>query len=330
MDELERRIRAARPASGHRSLPLTDRAKRELAELVLSFPGADPSRARVAAAARRRTAKQQLTRRLVGVTTAVALTSSVALSVLGSQAYAVTPTPLVTTEIKESVHDVLGELEAVKQYHDSEAGSTIRVQTWELNTEVDGQGNVTASSIEPQWSETTFADDGSVRLLITAADPFPGQATEGLAPAGTVIADETLAPGEYISTYDEPVPTDSAEVGPYLAQYAGVEPPLAASTAIREISALLSSVILTSEQETAVISYLRTLDDLTLAGTVTDRLGRDGVAFQTTDPETADYTSLLILSLQTGSIIAAETIYVGSGRTDIDSPTVVDYTAWER
>ena len=36
MDELERRIRAARPVSGNRTLPLTDRAKRELAELIRS------------------------------------------------------------------------------------------------------------------------------------------------------------------------------------------------------------------------------------------------------------------------------------------------------
>ncbi|QTV79160.1 hypothetical protein [Microbacterium sp. NIBRBAC000506063] len=35
MDEIERRVRAARPTSGHRDLPLTDRAKRELAELAL-------------------------------------------------------------------------------------------------------------------------------------------------------------------------------------------------------------------------------------------------------------------------------------------------------
>lgn len=36
MDELEARLRAARPISGHRSLPLTDRAKRELADLMLA------------------------------------------------------------------------------------------------------------------------------------------------------------------------------------------------------------------------------------------------------------------------------------------------------
>lgn len=34
-DDLDKRIRAARPTSGNRDLPLTDRAKRELAELML-------------------------------------------------------------------------------------------------------------------------------------------------------------------------------------------------------------------------------------------------------------------------------------------------------
>lgn len=36
MDDIETRLRAARPTSGYRDLPLTDRAKRELAELMLA------------------------------------------------------------------------------------------------------------------------------------------------------------------------------------------------------------------------------------------------------------------------------------------------------
>ena len=43
MGELERRIRAARSVSGSRDLPLTDRAKRELAELLLSEPAPLPT-----------------------------------------------------------------------------------------------------------------------------------------------------------------------------------------------------------------------------------------------------------------------------------------------
>ncbi|MFT4230594.1 MAG: hypothetical protein QM602_09910, partial [Microbacterium sp.] len=120
------------------------------------------------------------------------------------------------------------------------------------------------------------------------------------------------------------------EIDAYLAQYAGEESPLTAGAAIREISGLLSSIILTTEQETAIIAYLQTLDGLTVAGTVIDRLGREGIAFRTTDRRPGEYQDYLILSPDTGSIIAAETVYIGSERTDITSPSVIDYVAWER
>ncbi|MFK0403142.1 hypothetical protein ACIQTT_12480 [Microbacterium sp. NPDC090225] len=53
MDEIERRIRHARPASGHRDLPLTDRAKRELGELIIA-DGAQGTARQVAFRRRRR------------------------------------------------------------------------------------------------------------------------------------------------------------------------------------------------------------------------------------------------------------------------------------
>ena len=51
MDEIERRIRAARPLSGSRDLPLTGRAKSELAELLLGTPVGPEDRYREIAAA---------------------------------------------------------------------------------------------------------------------------------------------------------------------------------------------------------------------------------------------------------------------------------------
>ncbi|MFT4230191.1 MAG: hypothetical protein QM602_07885 [Microbacterium sp.] len=332
MDELERRIRAARPMSGHRDLPLTSRAKQELADLVLSRPNATLSRAR---AASRQHDRRRMTRRLVAASTGIAMVAAATAVVLNilvpsGSAQAVTPAPLVTTAIGESTTETLEGLEMVKQADDAAPQHTVRLQSWELHTEIGDEGSIVSSSVEPHWSETTFADDGSVRILLTAADPFPGQDAEGLPTPGTVLADETLEPGEYVSTYDEAVPTDPAEIDAYLAQYAGEESPLTAGAAIREISGLLSSIIVTTEQETAIIAYLQTLDGLTVAGTVIDRLGREGIAFSAADRRPGEYQDYLILSPDTGSIIAAETVYIGSERTDITSPSVIDYVAWER
>lgn len=332
MDELERRVRAARPMSGNRDLPLTDRAKRELADLLLSRPNIAPHRERAAEARRRNSAR--VTRRLAAVAVilvAVILASTVVPDVIpNGSAQAATPAPLVTSAIAGSTAETLARLKIAKQNDRSDPGNSIRFQSWELNTEIDGNNEIVSSSIEPYRSETTFAPDGSVHSILTAAEPFPGQDASGLPTPGTVIADETLAPGEYESPYDKPLPTDAARIGTYLARYRGERPPLTAGAAIREISGLLSSVILTREQETAIISYLQTLDGLTVAGTVTDRLGREGIAFAATDRRPGEYEDYVIISPNTGSIIAAETVYIGSQRTDIASPSVVDYTAWER
>ena len=78
MDELERRIRAARPMSGNRDLPLSDRAKRELADLVLSSPHAMPGRRPPAQPLRRKTRLR--TQRLVGV--AAGLVVAIAISTI--------------------------------------------------------------------------------------------------------------------------------------------------------------------------------------------------------------------------------------------------------
>ena len=332
MDELERRIRAARPMSGNRDLPLSDRAKRELADLVLSSPHAMPGRRPPAQPHRRKTRLR--TQRLVGVAAglvvAIAISTIIFNIVPSRPASAATPELLPTTAVTASTHEVLDELKAVHQASNTPPSDRIRLQSWELNTEVNDRGDIVSSSVEPQWSETVFLGDGSVHFLLTAADPFPGQQSEGLHPAGTILADQTFGPGEYVSPYSDPAPTDPALVGTYLARYAGEDAPLTAGSAIQEISGLLSSVILTPDQEGAILAYLQTLDTLTVAGKVTDRLGRDGIAFQAADRRPGEIEDLLIISSTTGSIIATETLYVGSERTDIASPSVIDYTAWKR
>ncbi|RLP76772.1 hypothetical protein D9V32_03780 [Mycetocola tolaasinivorans] len=68
------------------------------------------------------------------------------------------------------------------------------------SVEVDETGNVVSSSVEPQRNWTTCADDGTVHFLLTVAAPVPGQDAEGLPTPGTVIAEETLALGECVST----------------------------------------------------------------------------------------------------------------------------------
>lgn len=48
------------------------------------------------------------------------------------------------------------------------------------------------------------------------------------------------------------------------------------------------------------------------------------------DAEEVAFEDRLFISPSTGEILAAETLYIGSDRTDIESPSVIDYTLWER
>lgn len=328
MDELERRLRAARPAPGSRDLPLSDRAKREFAELVLSTPATPGARYRAGRLdARRRN------RRIVGLTgagaTLVAAISLVFGFAQAPPATAMTPALLDVTEVDMSAHDLFTGLTELRRQDVPAPSDTIRAQTWVLNTTVNEDGDVTSSTVEPQWNQTTFQSDGTVRVQVTAADPFPGQDTAGLPAPGTVLAEETYQPGEYERPYPEPVPTNAGLIGDYLAQISGNDK-LSVGEALVEISGIVSNVILDTDQETAILGYLSTLDGLTVAGEVTDRLGRPGVAVTAADRENGEVEDILILSTQTGKIVAAETVYVGSTRTDIRSPSVIDYAAWER
>ena len=96
------------------------------------------------------------------------------------------------------------------------------------------------------------------------------------------------------------------------------------------ISSLMSSVILTRAQESAILVHLSTMEGLSVAGGVTDRLGRAGIAFLATDRAPGRVEDVIIVSPGTGEIIAMETLYIGDDRPEIDPPSVISYKAWER
>lgn len=330
MDELEHGLRAARPLSGSRNLPLTGRAKQELADLVLSTPQTPPGREGMAKTSQR---LHGVRRRLILVGSALAATAIVAgitLNVLPDPpAVAATPALLATDHVDTSAQRILEDAASSTKLHDR-PGNTIRTQTWSLNTEITTDGSIVSSSFEPQRDEITFANDGSVHVRVTAAEPFPGQESDQLPVPGTVLSDETAAPGEYDNPYPVPVPTAPDQIAGYLAEAAGSERLLGTGESIQEVSSVISSNILTRDQESAILTHLSTLDGFETAGQVTDRLGRGGIALRATDRDPGQVEDLLIISPETGAIIATETLYIGHDRTDIATPSVIYYAAWER
>ena len=66
-----------------------------------------------------------------------------------------------------------------------------------------------------------------------------------------------------------------------------------------------------------------------LLGTVTDRLGRAGIAVELTSRTRPQFSVTLVLDAETRRIIAADTVYLG-GVPELDLPrgSIVEYAAW--
>lgn len=243
-------------------------------------------------------------------------------------AVAATPTLLDLTPVSASAPELLKEMETMRRTGQG-SGNMIRAQTWALNTTFSEDGTIESTVVEPQWSETTFRIDGSVRYRLVAAEAFPGQNEDSLPAPGTVLVDEIYQSGDWDTPIEGGPPTQVDEVGAYLAMFARGED-LSGGQTLREITTIVSNYLLTPEQEAALIGYLSGVSNIQVSGSTTDRLGREGIVFSATDRAPGEYEDRLIASPRTGQILAAETLYIGAGRTEIQAPAVVDYTAWER
>ncbi len=210
------------------------------------------------------------------------------------------------------------------------------LEGWYLQTEVDSEGD-SASVIAPQEQELAWNDDLSGTITLTAGRAY--LPTEGLpsAPndasvpvAGTVLSSETFPAGHMPVLFQAAPPSTAAEMKQYLAATTGVALDADAISYLHAVRILMSEWTLSPSDQASVLSALADLDGIEIAGEVTDRLGRAGVALRVTSPESPHFENLLILSSETGSILALETIYLGGlPNLTLPTPSVVDYTAWK-
>lgn len=324
MDDFERRIKAARPTSGHRDLPLTDRAKRELAELLIGDlpPARTPMQVR-----------PRVPRELRVVVTVVALLIAIGVPTVllgsSSSAHAAAPPLLVTTPIAGTAADQLRILSrAARESPDLTGGKVthIEVEAWVLGSEVGEEDVLKNSVVQPNRYDITRLQDGTMRHVITAGAPR-GSSTEGAVPEGTVISDTTWTPDE-CCVFVGSVPEDAALIPGFVV--GDLDDPTVPNSAesLELIGDLLLEQELNPAQNSAILEYLAVLPDLALSGRVVDRLGREGVVFSAWDVDHPEYREHLIVSPDTGRILASERTYHGTTRTDIDSPSVIRYFAW--
>ena len=320
MDRIEKMIRDAKPPEG----PLGERAKADLARILATAPPSAPDHSVRA---------QQVSRRWTWTVAAAAVFAILITTITFSRsdvAIAATP-PMVsiTSAATEAAAALQEARDVAASQADLSSRSEIVTQWWALSSQVDSNNTVSTSAIHPRRRITTTGVHGILAYTDYVGQPYDIRGNpvhdDSLPAAGTDLDTVTVDPDQRVFSAEPP--SNAAEFGNYLAE--ALEPYSSSPTvnSFEAINALLSERILTPAQNAALAEHLASLPDIELLGAGTDRLGRSVMVFSA--PVEADHQALLMLATDTGRVAAAETIYVGTQRTDIRSPAVIAYTAWE-
>lgn len=327
MNDLDELIRQAKPGTSRRDLPLTDRAEEGLRR-ILSADDIEREPVR-----RRRTRRRPRWR---AATLAVGAAVLVAAAIFApgispsppQSAVAATPPLLTTASVPGTAQAELEKLaRAREQSEPIEAPDppfTIRSHSWQLG------GYFGDDLVAPIITEERFFSDGHVQRWDYVGEPLTDATAADLPKAGTLLEEYDSRTEMYAGrTLGAPIPTDPDLVADHLAGELDEDGPSTAFS-LEHAAHLLDSRIPSAAEEAAVLRFLASLDGITVEGEVTDRLGREGIAFSANDRGDGSNKTMLIVSADSGKILATETVYVGETRTDIESPAVISYFAWER
>ncbi|MFC6356339.1 hypothetical protein [Luethyella okanaganae] len=343
MDDLERRIRAANPSTVRRDSPLTPRAFAELQELTGSAPSVETIPAETIPIAHPRPSRRRAFT-LLGSTVAFAAAIAVVILVVlpfggrGSVAHAATLDPLSSEPIGGDAAQLLEKFR-MQLFGSDEAppsgNQEIGWESWSLA--IDNAPGGATTSVQPReisvsWSPAELS--GTLTVVVGQEwDTTTGQRRVGSnvgEPAGTVIQDESFGPGAFPVAYPDEPPVVAAAMKDYLqAWMPGLDDGSNAAAYMRAASDLMQNRQLLPAQEAALIEVVSEQSGISVYGSVTDRLGREGVALQADFDE--HFRQLLIFAPSSGRIIAAERIYLGGLNSyDVPSPSVTEYLAWRR
>jgi hypothetical protein len=322
MDDLERRIRAANPHPVRRDEPLSARAERELAGLL-----ATP---RVPV---RRTASRSRAPLLMSGVAAVLV-----LVIAAGAAFLLSPRPAMAAPPLLEPIPVMGDsdvvIEGLAMSARSAAGeeptNVIAAETW--SADISLTPDDLATFVQPREVVRTRASDLSGEIAVYAGEVRWGSTGPGSEPPppGTELERQTFAAGETPLLFTAPPPSDAAALAEYLTAHLGTNERTSTGELFRAVVDLRNEWTLDGGQTAAVLDLIRTLPDVTVAGRVTDRLGRSGIAVSTESRGSGAFRDLLVFDSASGTLLSAEVVYLG-GLADLQlaAPTILDYTAWK-
>lgn len=252
-----------------------------------------------------------------------------------------TPPLLEVAPTNQTLDEVLGlAMEHLGSSADVVAQRGASSEVWHLETQVDDQ-LASNQIITPQIRKSVWDDDLSGTVIRTSGRSYSptasqyssqGSPPEALAPKpGTVLGFDEFGPGEMPVSFPASPPTDAMQMRVYLTGPQAQDRHTTDAVAyFRMIRTLLNEWTLGPKGEVALLQFLSDTKQFTIAGDVTDRLGRQGTALRAISQTDSHFEYLLIIGSDTGRVIAAERIYVGGlPNYNVTGPAVIDYTAWK-
>jgi hypothetical protein len=324
MADLDDELRRANPLASRRSSPPSARAERELSALLARTPEPAPK-------------PRGRNLGLVGFAAAASIAMLVAAlfaltdfgrAVPGSVA---APPQLVTTPLGDDLGEVLTELAARARAQPAPVTltQTVSLETWSAQVEADSP--VSSYYVQPEEVDKNWVPDRSGSWKSCAGDVrygVPGPRDSPLEP-GTTLRDDAYGPGDFPLAFPDTPPDDALELDTYIRGASALPARPETIDYFAAIEGMRYDRTLTGPQTAAALDLLGRLPDVTLAGTVTDRLGRQGIAIQT-ERSSGTHRMLLIFSPESGLLISSESVYLG-GIADyaLNYPTVLNYFAWK-
>ncbi|MBS1908214.1 MAG: hypothetical protein JST33_17000 [Actinobacteria bacterium] len=244
-------------------------------------------------------------------------------------AYAMTPPVLVAQPIPQTADEVMATSIATLQAAQPRTPTRdAQVVGWALRD--DGKPDPV---ITPVWQKWVWDADGTGHLESQAGSPY------SVTSDGKIVAPATGAPGEgsaaevprqSAARYFAEPPADPMALRAYIAQRIDLPADADPMTLWGAISAIRNEWALSPAQQAAALQLLRDAGGVTVLGTVTDRLGRPGIALKVASVKRPQFSATVVLDAGTREIIAADTIYQGGStlKLDVAPGSVIEYKAW--
>ncbi|MCK6065727.1 MULTISPECIES: hypothetical protein [Microbacterium] len=267
----------------------------------------------------------------VPVAAAVVVVALTVGPIAATPSYAATPPPLTIQPLDDTIDDVLSEsLDILRAATATRPSRDAEVVRWSLRE--DGTDDPV---IVPEWQEWVWNADGTGYLSARAGAPYSvttdGKIVEPVGDApdeGDPIETARSSPSDFGFFPDEP-PANAREMRDYLTVQAHLPNDADALAWWGAISLLRDEWTLTADQQAAALEILAATGGLSVLGTVEDRFGRDGIALSVTSANRDQFGATVVLDEASRQIIAADITYNGgSNRLDLDTGSVIEYSAW--